>query len=69
MERLGCVFFQARLPGCSAPCGARPETLSLDSATFEKVDETFILRFAFLFWDSCVSFETAGHRAKVSPLV
>ena len=25
----------------SALCGARPGTLSLDSATFEKVDETF----------------------------
>ena len=26
----------------SALCGARPGTLSLDPATFEKVDETFI---------------------------
>ena len=28
--------------GGSARCGARPGTLSLDPATFEKVDETFI---------------------------
>ena len=28
--------------GGSALCGARPGTLSLDPATFEKVDETFI---------------------------
>ena len=32
--------------GYFAPCGARPEALPLDFATFEKVDETFILRFA-----------------------
>jgi len=32
--------------GSFAPCGARPEALPLDSATFEKVDETFYLRFA-----------------------
>ena len=38
-------FFPAR-PGDFALCGARPEALPLDSATFEKVDETFILRFA-----------------------
>ena len=35
-------IFLARLLGDFAPCEARPETLSLDSATFEKVDETFI---------------------------
>ena len=28
--------------GGSALCGARPEALPLDSAAFEKVDETFI---------------------------
>ena len=32
--------------GNSALCGERPGTLSLDPATFEKVDETFIFRFA-----------------------
>ncbi len=31
--------------GDFALCGARPEALPLDSATFGKVDETFILRF------------------------
>ena len=30
----------------SALCGARPGTLSLDPATFEKVDETFIRAYA-----------------------
>ena len=40
------AVFQARLLGDSALCGVRPETLSLDSATFEKVDETFNMRFA-----------------------
>ena len=32
--------------GDFAPCEARPETLSLDSAAFEKAGETFILRYA-----------------------
>ena len=34
----------AARPGDFAPCGARPGTLSLDSAAFEKAGETFILR-------------------------
>ena len=37
----GGDYFWARLLGYFAPCGARPEALPLDSATFEKVDETF----------------------------
>ena len=32
--------------GCFALCGERPETLSLDSAAFEKAGETFNLRYA-----------------------
>ena len=35
-----CAFVSIK--GDSALCGARPGTLSLDPATFEKVDETFI---------------------------
>ncbi len=32
--------------GNFALCGERPEALPLDSATFEKVDETFNMRYA-----------------------
>ena len=35
-------IFLTRLLGDFASCGTRPEALPLDSATFEKVDETFI---------------------------
>ena len=38
MDPLLCFIKQK---GGSALCGARPGTLSLDPATFEKVDETF----------------------------
>ena len=40
MER---IFFERGFLGGSALCGVRPEALPLDSATFEKVDETFNL--------------------------
>ena len=36
------VFFGRGFLGDSALCGVRPGALPLDSATFEKVDETFI---------------------------
>ena len=45
-------FLQARLPGDSALCGVRPETLSLDSAAFEKAGETFNMRSARKFGES-----------------
>ena len=41
---LGRRFFWRGFWGDFAPCEARPEALPLDSATFEKVDETFYLR-------------------------
>ncbi len=38
---VGRFFSGAAFGGGSALCGGRPEALPLDSATFEKVDETF----------------------------
>ncbi len=38
----GWDFFERGFWGDSALCGGRPGTLPLDSATFEKVDETFM---------------------------